>query len=102
MFAIQGPHAIDHIDKLSKNSVSDLKKFHTLNTSIAGINCNISRTGYTGEDGFEIILDHTDAISMWKTLDMPSCGLGSRDTLRTEMGFLLSGQDFNPKSSHLS
>tara|TARA_B110000116_G_scaffold234313_1_gene218711 strand:- start:259 stop:1440 length:1182 start_codon:yes stop_codon:yes gene_type:complete len=99
MFAIQGPHATDYLDKLSENSVSVLKKFHTLNTTIAGIDCNISRTGYTGEDGFEIILDCADAISMWQTLDMPSCGLASRDTLRTEMGFLLSGQDFNPKST---
>ena len=95
MFAIQGPTAVDSIEALSSDTISDLKRFTTTVTTIAGIPCTVSRTGYTGEDGFELLLHSSDAVTLWKALDFPSCGLGSRDTLRTEMGFLLSGQDFN-------
>ncbi|MFL2521521.1 MAG: glycine cleavage system aminomethyltransferase GcvT [Halobacteriales archaeon] len=95
MFAIQGPLAVDSIDALSPDPLSDLKRFTTTVTTISGITCTVSRTGYTGEDGFELLLSSSDAVTLWDALDFPSCGLGSRDTLRTEMGFLLSGQDFN-------
>ncbi|MFB6198770.1 MAG: glycine cleavage T C-terminal barrel domain-containing protein, partial [Halobacteriaceae archaeon] len=60
--------------------------------------CLVSRTGYTGEDGFELLCPAGDATTLWNSpaLDCQPCGLGARDTLRIEMGYLLSGQDFDP------
>tara|TARA_A100001037_G_scaffold241923_1_gene222225 strand:- start:34135 stop:35178 length:1044 start_codon:yes stop_codon:yes gene_type:complete len=99
MFAIQGPDAVNSLEKISSDSISNLKRFTTTAANIAGTPCTVSRTGYTGEDGFELLLSAQDALGLWGNLDFPSCGLGSRDTLRTEMGFLLSGQDFEYKTN---
>jgi aminomethyltransferase len=64
--------------------------------------CYVSRSGYTGEDGFEILMENDAAVSVWNTFlkegkddDLVPCGLGARDLLRLEMGYLLSGTDFD-------
>ena len=70
--------------------------------------CFVSRTGYTGEDGFEILLEGDSAPALWRILlhiakerGIKPCGLGSRDTLRLEMGYLLSGTDFDGTQTSL-
>jgi aminomethyltransferase len=70
--------------------------------------CFVSRTGYTGEDGFEILLERDSAPSLWRILlhiarsrGLLPCGLGARDTLRLEMGYLLSGTDFDGTQTSL-
>jgi len=96
MFAVQGPESPDHIAAVAEESVTDLSRFEHTKSEIAGVDCRIARTGYTGEDGFEILCPTADAEAVWTAFDCQPCGLGARDTLRIEMGFLLSVQDFDP------
>ena len=70
--------------------------------------CFVSRTGYTGEDGFEILLERDSVTALWRVLlnkvkdrGIVPCGLGARDTLRLEMGYLLSGTDFDGTQTSL-
>ncbi|ATW89669.1 aminomethyltransferase [Halohasta litchfieldiae] len=96
MFAVQGPEAPAHVAAAADDSILDLSRFEHTRGEIAGVDCRIARTGYTGEDGFEILCPTADAEAVWTAFDCQPCGLGARDTLRIEMGFLLSGQDFDP------
>jgi aminomethyltransferase len=98
MFAVQGPEAPDHVAAAAEDadSVLELSRFEHTESEIAGVDCRIARTGYTGEDGFEILCPSEDAEAVWTAFDCQPCGLGARDTLRIEMGYLLSGQDFDP------
>ncbi len=98
MLAVQGPQAIAAcIDVLPQNiseQLTALGKFKCLDTE----EYFIGRTGYTGEDGVEIILSEEHAEHLWKKLiaaDVKPCGLGARDTLRLEAGMHLYGQDMN-------
>lgn len=98
MFAVQGPDAVEVMARAGTD-VGDLDKFHHRIVNVAGVECMVSRTGYTGEDGFELVASWDDATAVWKEfldIGVTPCGLGARDTLRLEMGFLLSGQDFDP------
>ena len=99
MFAVQGPDAPALVaDAASASSrVADLPKFEAAYADVAGAECLVARTGYTGEDGFELLCPWDDATAVWEAFDCQPCGLGARDTLRIEMGFLLSGQDFDPE-----
>jgi aminomethyltransferase len=98
MLAIQGPRVRDKlVDVLSSHdlqAVLDLKTFHAVQLN----HLFIARTGYTGEDGFEIILPAKDAAAFWRALlkaDIHPCGLGARDTLRLEAGLNLYGADMD-------
>ncbi|UPV74751.1 glycine cleavage system aminomethyltransferase GcvT [Halorussus limi] len=95
MYAVQGPEAPDLVTGATGDSLSDLSKFEGKYAEFAGADCWTARTGYTGEDGFELILPAGSAEAVWDLFDCQPCGLGARDTLRMEMGFLLSGQDFD-------
>ncbi|MFC7202422.1 glycine cleavage system aminomethyltransferase GcvT [Haloferax namakaokahaiae] len=97
MFAVQGPDALSTVSETTDADLDDLSKFQATYADVAGIECWVARTGYTGEDGFEILCPWDDAQSVWESLDATPCGLGCRDTLRLEMGYLLSGQDFDPE-----
>jgi aminomethyltransferase len=102
MLAVQGPDAVDVVETHLENGV-DTEAFSRGDgtyAAVAGVRSWISRTGYTGEDGFEILCPADDAETVWRAFegDCQHCGLGARDTLRTEMGYLLSGQDFDPAS----
>lgn len=99
MFAVQGPDAPTTMDAVAADNVSSLSRFHTIDTTINDIPVLVSRTGYTGEDGFEILLPWDQAKSVWGSFDCQPCGLGARDTLRLEAAFLLSGQDFDPEEN---
>ncbi|MDB2262757.1 glycine cleavage system protein T [Halorubrum ezzemoulense] len=103
MLAVQGPDAADALDQATpRDRVVGLSKFEAAVAAVAGVESWVARTGYTGEDGFEVMCPAADAGAVWEAfVDAPReaqpCGLGARDTLRTEMGFLLSGQDFDPE-----
>ncbi|MFC5277801.1 glycine cleavage system aminomethyltransferase GcvT [Halorubrum rubrum] len=103
MFAIQGPEAVDAMEgalgddaAAPPDAVAGLSKFQATLATVGGVASWVARTGYTGEDGFEVMCPAVDAETVWSAFDVQPCGLGARDTLRTEMGFLLSGQDFDP------
>jgi aminomethyltransferase len=96
MFAVQGPDAAALLGTETDVALDDLGWFEVESGSVAGVESLVAGSGYTGEDGFEILTDWDRAGTVWEALDCQSCGLGARDTLRTEMGFLLSGQDFDP------
>jgi len=105
MFALQGPDAeallCDAVPDGDASTVRDLARFGIADLAVAGVDCLVARTGYTGEDGFEILCPWADAETVWTAFadpdgpDVQPCGLGARDTLRLEMGYLLSGQDFD-------
>jgi len=102
MLAVQGPDAADALDEATPGDrVVGLSKFEATTVAVAGVESWVARTGYTGEDGFEVMCPADSVDAVWDAfVDGPDpaqpCGLGARDTLRTEMGFLLSGQDFDP------
>jgi len=102
MLAVQGPDAADAVDDATPTDrVVGLTKFEATVAAVDEVDSWVARTGYTGEDGFELMCPAEDAETVWQAfVDAPReaqpCGLGARDTLRTEMGFLLSGQDFDP------
>ncbi len=98
MIAVQGPESEARVGAVIETA-RDLGRFKIQSVSIAGVDCLCSRTGYTGEDGFELLCPWEDTRAVWDAIDGQPCGLGARDTLRIEQGFLLSGQDFDPESN---
>ena len=107
MIAIQGPTAIEVLSNSipeSKEIVMTLKPFHskTIETSFGKI--MVARTGYTGEDGFELMIPLSQTENVWHALTKAGgkpAGLGARDTLRLEAGMNLYGQDMNDQTSPL-
>jgi aminomethyltransferase len=97
MIAVQGPDAPDHFESVTGRRF-DMGRFEIAETTVAGVDCRVASTGYTGERGFEILCPAGDAAAVWSAFDCRPCGLGARDTLRLEMGFVLSGQEFDPES----
>lgn len=107
MFALQGPKAQSILEQLTSANLSELKRFEFIETELGGLALLLSRTGYTGEDGFEMIIespiqDPKKAIELWekimvagKTEGLIPCGLGARDTLRLEAGLCLYGSDID-------
>ena len=78
--------------------------YHFTEGTVAGAKGTISRTGYTGEDGFELYIDAKDAVGVWKQLleaGVTPCGLGSRDSLRLEAGLALYGNDIDDTTTPL-
>jgi aminomethyltransferase len=111
MLAVQGPDAADAVDDATPaDRVVGLSKFEATVAAVAGVDSWVARTGYTGEDGFEVMCPTGGVEDVWAAFvgddaaapadsvepTAQPCGLGARDTLRTEMGYLLSGQDFDP------
>jgi aminomethyltransferase len=97
MLAVQGPEATDLAAEATDGATRDVDRFEAEFLEVAGVRSFASRTGYTGEDGFEFLCPWSEAETVWSAFDCQPCGLGARDTLRLEMGFLLSGQDFDPE-----
>ncbi len=96
MAAVQGPDAAALVEAAADPAVTELGHLEAAWATVAGVETYAARTGYTGEDGFEFVCPAEGAEAVWAAFDCAPCGLGARDTLRTEMGFLLSGQDFDP------
>ncbi|MBI5182319.1 MAG: glycine cleavage system aminomethyltransferase GcvT [Nitrospirae bacterium] len=106
--AIQGPEAQGILQKLTSTNLPGIKRFSFADINFDGINLLVSRTGYTGEDGFEIYPSASIAESVWDKLlatgaasGLKPAGLGARDTLRLEMGYLLYGNDIAQKTTPL-
>ncbi|MCH9001795.1 MAG: glycine cleavage system aminomethyltransferase GcvT [Planctomycetes bacterium] len=98
MVAIQGPDAVEIVDGLTDGEASNIRRFRIGKANVAGIAATIARTGYTGEDGFEIIVATADGVRLWSTLTdagAVECGLGARDVLRLEAGLPLHGNDLS-------
>jgi aminomethyltransferase len=99
---VQGPRAVGLVTTLCPDDVASLRPFHCRDSTVAGVRASVSRTGYTGEDGFELYVDAADAPGLWDSLleagrpeGLIPCGLGARDTLRLEAGLRLYGQDMD-------
>jgi len=101
MVAVQGPDAPDLVAARAGEDVLDLSMFEATSTDVAGVDALVANTGYTGEAGFEVVFPADGAGAVWDAFanDCQPCGLGARDTLRMEYGFLLSGQDFHPEDN---
>lgn len=98
MVAAQGPRARQKIDSLLQGRLSLLKRYAGTETEWDGEDAVVTRTGYTGEDGFEIIVRSEVGSALWEQLmDLGAvpCGLGARDTLRLEAGLPLHGQEID-------
>jgi aminomethyltransferase len=112
MFAVQGPIAVALLKKLSESDIGGIPRFGSVKTRIAGAKVLLTRTGYTGEDGFEIFVwdsplnDSHKAQTLWnqllevgKQFAIEPCGLGARDVLRLEAGFCLYGTDMDESTN---
>jgi aminomethyltransferase len=98
MIAVQGPRALDIVKGLTEVDPSILKYYFAAPTRCMGQQCILSRTGYTGEDGVEIIIGNEYANSLWdelETLGGKPAGLGARDTLRLEASMPLYGHELS-------
>lgn len=109
LLALQGPLAQSILEKAAivDLNLNQLKPFNFIITNIFGIECIISRTGYTGEDGFELFFD-SSKIEIWEKLiqldskvNIKPAGLGARDTLRLEAGLMLYGNDIDENTTPL-
>ena len=104
--ALQGPRAQRLLQTLTSAELSSLGRFRFVEAEVAGVTCIVSRTGYTGEDGFELYLPAEGGATVWRALmsaDEPPCpaGLGARDTLRLEMKMALYGNDIDEETTPL-
>ncbi|MCF6465299.1 glycine cleavage system aminomethyltransferase GcvT [Clostridium sp. Cult2] len=101
--AIQGPKSEKVLQKLTETDLSSIKPFYfNRKVNISGIECMVSRTGYTGEDGFEVYAPAEDIVTIWNDLletgkedGLKPTGLGCRDTLRFEAGMPLYGNEIS-------
>jgi aminomethyltransferase len=108
LIALQGPAAQAILQPLTEVDLTNIRYYHFAAGSVNGINCIISRTGYTGEDGFELYCAPVDAVKLWndllvagKTQGLLPAGLGARDTLRLEAGLCLYGHELNEQTNPL-
>ncbi len=104
LIAVQGPRAQEILQPLVSLDLTTIAYYHFAEGTVAGARGTISRTGYTGEDGFELYVDAKDAVSVWTQLlnaGVTPCGLGSRDSLRLEAGLALYGNDIDDTTTPL-
>ncbi|MDX2013740.1 MAG: glycine cleavage system aminomethyltransferase GcvT [Myxococcaceae bacterium] len=100
--AVQGPSAFGLVQKLCRKDLAPIGTYRFTTGQVAGVECIISRTGYTGEDGFELYCPPNQAEALWFALldkgqadGVVPAGLGARDSLRTEMKYALYGNDID-------
>ncbi len=108
LIAIQGPKAIDVLQPLTGVDLASIKYYWFAHGEVASVRATVSRTGYTGEDGFEIFVPPQSADRVWQALvaagqsvDLIPCGLGARDTLRLEAAMRLHGSDIDTSTTVL-
>jgi aminomethyltransferase len=102
LIAIQGPRALELLAPLVDAPIGQLRSYAALEGRVTGVEALIARTGYTGEDGFELFVAAEDAVGVWRTLLATAAegvlrpvGLGARDTLRLEAGMPLYGNELD-------
>jgi aminomethyltransferase len=105
LLALQGPQAPEILRNLTRTDLAKIGYYHFAEGEVVGCPSIISRTGYTGEDGFELYFDNRYATTIWDALiatgRVTPCGLGARDTLRLEMGMALYGNDIDESTTPL-
>lgn len=104
LIAVQGPKASSYLQPLVQEDLAPIKAFGHIEATVLGKPAFISRTGYTGEDGFEVMVDPDVGIKLWQSLlnaGVTPCGLGARDTLRLEAAMALYGQDIDDTKTPL-
>jgi aminomethyltransferase len=114
MFAVQGPKAEKTLQKISSEDLSGVGRFKCCTSRLAGVPVFLARTGYTGEDGFEVFIWNASvsnpslAVEAWEAIleageefGITPCGLGARDTLRLEAGLCLYGNDIDETKTPL-
>jgi len=108
LLALQGPAAVDVLQPLTGVPISELKYYWFAHGEVANVRGTISRTGYTGEDGFEVFVPPQSADRVWqailesgKAAGIIPCGLGARDTLRLEASMRLYGNDIDETTTAL-
>lgn len=114
MFAVQGPKAVDTLQRLAKSDLESIPRYSCAWVGLDGFEALLSRTGYTGEDGFEVHLwdvpvnNPRRAEELWEKIlkagegnGVKPCGLGARDTLRLESGMCLYGSDMDERTTPL-
>lgn len=112
LVAPQGPRAAEILAGLTDLDLDTIGNYRSVRATVAGVACIVARTGYTGEDGFELFIDARRARQVWdallaagEPLGLKPCGLGARDTLRLEAGMPLYGhelsRDTNPYEANL-
>ncbi len=104
LIALQGKEAIPVLQSLVKEDITDIPRFGHQEVTIAEDTAFIARTGYTGEDGFEVMVNPEIGQKLWRSLlnaGVTPCGLGARDTLRLEAAMCLYGQDIDETTTPL-
>ena len=114
MLAVQGPNAEKALQKISTEDLSKIERFKCGHTRLANVEVFLARTGYTGEDGFEVFIWNAslaqpdNALNLWndlleagKVFGIEPCGLAARDTLRLEAGLCLYGNDIDETTTPL-
>jgi aminomethyltransferase len=106
--ALQGPASQQVFANLTDVNLDDIRYYWFSRGEVLGVECLVARTGYTGEDGFEIYVPEDRAVRLWRELmaagrdvGILPCGLGARDTLRLEMRFCLYGNDMDETTTPL-
>ncbi|HML02501.1 MAG TPA: glycine cleavage system aminomethyltransferase GcvT [Candidatus Bathyarchaeia archaeon] len=112
LFAVQGPRTEGTLQKISNENLALIGRFKCSWTRLADVRAFVSRTGYTGEDGFEVFVWNSplekpdNAVKVWNAIldagrefDIEPCGLGARDTLRLEAGMCLYGNDIDESTT---
>lgn len=108
-YLLSTPHAESILQQVTEEPLAEIRPFRFgSKVTVAGVNALLSRTGYTGEDGFELYISSEDAPTLWKQLlstgeseGLVPCGLGARDTLRFEAKLALYGQELTKDISPL-
>ncbi len=112
LIAVQGPRAAAIVQSITGAKLGAVKYYHFVEGTVAGLHCCISRTGYTGEDGFELYVNASEAVALTEAIvaagaphGLELAGLGARDSLRLEAGYPLYGheitQDISPLTAGL-
>lgn len=108
LLALQGPRAQEILQPLASLNLDEIRYYHFAEGELDGWRAVISRTGYTGEDGFELYVDADDAPPLWRRIleagrahGLVPAGLGARDSLRLEVGYALYGNDLDEEHTAL-
>ncbi len=103
LIALQGPRSQAILEGFTAAPLAGLKYYAILAAKVAGVDALVARTGYTGEDGFELFVDSADAVALWRELaeveGVVPAGLSARDTLRLEAGMPLYGNELTAETS---
>ncbi len=106
LVAPQGPRAAALLEELTDVDIGAIGNYRFAEGAVAGIDCLVARTGYTGEDGFELFCDAARAVELWDAVaaagephGLRPCGLGARDTLRLEAGMPLYGNELDRQTN---